>query len=656
MNDGRSTWRKSLPALLAAGCSLTGSLGRAEAPTTAPDTGAATKSVAVPTTNPATGPTTTPAAKAKFPTPGELIAKMKAAKEAASSKIQVAYIDLSANFSERPAAGLSLFGGGSTQTFRGLIERVQKARDDKDIRAVLFTMTNGIGLNLAQVQELRTEFDALRKADKRVFTYADTYDTRSYLLASAATDVCMLEAGEIFMPGIGIESMFYKGVLDKVGVKADYVQIGEYKGAEEPYTRTEPSVELKAEMEKLTAGLMSQVVDGISGGRNLSSDKVRHLMDDAMLNAQRCQREGLVDHLLDLDGLRDLLKDELGDDVELQANYAGPKQDDIDFSNPFVLLTKMAERPKETDLPKIAVVYAQGVITDGEGGGGGLPIPGLGGDEGGIASEPYRRALRMALRDDKVKAVVIRIDSPGGSAMASEVLWQSIRRLSAEKPVIISIGGMAASGGYYLSSAGDYIFADPAAIVGSIGVVGGKMVLGGLYEKVGLTTTSFTQGKNANIYSSTSEWTDQQRRMIRTWMKSTYDQFTDRILTTRKDKILDIDKVARGRIFTAAEARALGMVDELGGLDAAIAEAAEWAELEKGGYDLKTLPPAPTLQELLGGGGFSMVAPHMTSDAAAVLGMLPADVRQALSQSIQMGQLMQRRPVVLMMPYVISVK
>lgn len=605
-----------------------------------------------PTTKPATAPSTQPTtAKAKFPTPQEVIAKMKKAKEEQAAKTQVAVIDLGDYFAEKPS-GPSLFGGGASKSFRSLIDRLQDAKDDSSIRAVLLTMNQGVALNMAQIQEVRTEIDALRRAGKRIFTYGDVYDTKSFLLASAATDVCMMEAGEIFMPGIDLETMFYKGVLEKFGVKADYVQIGEFKGAEEPYTRTEPSPELKGEMEKLTKDLLAEVVDGISSSRSISGEKVRRLIDDAMISAERAKSEGLVDHLVDIDGLRELMQEELGDDeLVLQQDYGVEKGPQIDFENPFSVLGAMARQPKESDLPKVAVIYASGVITDGEGGGGGL----LGGEEG-VGSEPMRRAFRIAARDDKVKAIVVRIDSPGGSALASEAMYQSMRRLAEKKPVIVSIGGMAASGGYYLACAGDYIYADPAGIVGSIGVVGGKMVLGGLYEKVGLTTASFSEGKNADIYSSTIPWSDSQRRMIKNWMKTTYDQFTDRVMTTRKGKIADIDKVARGRIFTARTAKDLGMVDELGGLDAAINEAAKRAELEPGTYDLKTLPPPPTLQDLLAGGNLSMMAPKFSADGLAVLNMMPQDVRKALSQTIQMGQIMQKRPVVLMSPYVITVK
>lgn len=606
------------------------------------------------TTRASTSPSTTRVAAKKFPTPAELFKQMADAKAATAAKLQVAAIDLAGPFDERADAGFNPFSGGRSQSFRTLVERIRAARDDDKIRAVLFTLGEGTGLNLAQVQEIREELASLRKAQKRVFAYGDTFDTQSYLVASAATDVCMLQAGEIFIPGISIESMFFKGILDKVGVKADYVQIGEFKGAEEPYTRSEPSPELKGELERLAANMMSQIVDGVSRSRNLTGDKVRKLVDEAMLPAARAKQAGLVDHLVDADGLRELMKKELGDEVNLLADYGNADGPEIDFGNPFSILSAMAKRPEESDKPKVAVIYAQGVIVDGEGGGGGL----LGDGGPQVASEPMRRAFRMALRDDKVKAVVVRIDSPGGSAMASEIMWQAMRRVAAAKPVIVSVGNMAASGGYYLASAGDTIYADPAGIVGSIGVVGGKIALGGLYEKLGITVSTVSAGKNADIYNSTTEWTDDQRRMIRNAMTTTYEQFTDRIKSTRGAKIADVDKVARGRIFTAAEAKALGMVDTLGGLDAAIVDAANRAGLKEKEYDLKALPPPPTIQEILAGrssGGAAMLSP-VSAEAHAVLRMLPADVRSALAQSVQMGEIMQRRRVVLMTPYVLRVR
>lgn len=607
---------------------------------------------AQPTTQPTTQPSTQPVAK-KFPTPAELARQMIEKKETKAKQIQVAFFDLTHSFREKPA-DFSLFGGES-QTMRELIERFDRARDDERVKAALLYVGSGTGLNLAQAQEVRDALTDLRRAGKRTFVYADSYDTTSYMLASAATNICLLEGGEVFVPGIGFETMFYKGTLDKIGVVADYVQIGEYKGAEEPFTRAGPSEELKGEMEKLVESYYRQVVEGISLHRSIAADRVRRVIDQAILSGPQAKEAGWVDHLVDSDGLRALMKEELGDDVNILHNYGAAERPEVDMSNPLAIFQLLNRKPVVSDKPKIAVVYAEGTIVDGHGGEG--MLGGL-----SIGSEDIRRAMRLAQRDPKVKAVVIRIDSPGGSALASEAMWQSVRRVSAEKPVIISIGGMAASGGYYLASAGDHIVADPSAIVGSIGVVGGKFVMTDLYEKLGISTVEYKRGLNAGLFSSNEKFDDRQKRMVRTWMKNTYDQFTDRIKTTRGKKIKNIDEIARGRIFLASDAQALGMVDQMGGLTAAINVAAERVKLGKGEYDVTVLPAPMTFADMVSGGGGAEAslpfqpAIRINVKADGLANLLPPNVRTALGQQLQLMQILENRPVAVMAPFVITTK
>jgi protease-4 len=608
----------------------------------------------VPTTKPATQPTTKsvkPAAKT-FPTAAEMAKKILAKRDAEASKSQVAYFDLTTAVREKPA-DFSLFGEES-QTLRELIARIDAAKDDPKVNAVLIYLGSGTGLKMAQVQEVRESLTALRRAGKKTFAYADSYDATGFMLASACTNVCLLEGGEIFIPGIGFETMFYKGSLDKLGVQADYVQIGEYKGAEEPFTRSGPSEELKSEMNKLVDSYYKQIVDTISLNRNLSNEKVKRVVDNAILSGRQAKDAGWVDHLVDADGMRDLMKAELNNDVNVLHHYGIPERQPLDLSNPFAIFQLMMQKEPVSDLPKIAVVYAEGAIMDGQGGEGML---------GGmsVGSEDIRTAMRLASRDEKVKAIVIRIDSPGGSALASEAMWQSVRRVAKDKPVIVSIGSMAASGGYYLASAGEYIVADPSAIVGSIGVVGGKFVMNDLYEKLGITTQTFQRGQNAGLFSSTERFDDRQKRMVRTWMKNTYDQFTDRIKETRGKKIKDIDEVARGRIFLAEEAKGLGMVDELGGLTVAINHAAKRAKLEKGEYDVTVLPKPTTIADILNGtagadASMPAFAPRMKIEIKpdALLRVLPANVRDSLGQQLQLMEILEARPVAVMAPFIVK--
>ena len=598
------------------------------------------------------------AAEPEFPTPAELIKRLQKAKAEKASLSKVVHFDLASAVVEKPA-DFSLFGDSTWMTLRSVIQRMEMARDDKDVRAVLLTLGEP-SLNFAQAQELRDALAELRKAGKKTFVYSDSYDTVTYTLATGATNVCLMEGGEIMIPGVGMETMFYKGLLDKLGVQADYVQIGEFKGAEEPYTRTTASEPLKGELTKLAEAMYQQIVDGISQNRNLSPDVARQLIDDTMITARVAKERGFVDHLVDYHDLKELITQEMGNGLDIVSNFGQPQREQLDFSNPLALFSAMSKKTQDQgSKPVIALIYAEGTIVDGDGG------ESILGGSGGVGSATIRRALRRASADDNVKAIVIRIDSPGGSAQASEVMWQAARAVAEKKPVIISIGSMAASGGYYLASAGDYIYADPSAIVGSIGVVGGKFVLKGIYDKLGLTTESFTKGRNADLFSSSKPFDERQRRLVTNWMKNTYEQFTSRVMSTRSGKIRDIDQVARGRIFLARQAKDLGMVDEIGGVQSAISHAANKAGLQSGQYDVKLLPQPRTLAELLlgvaGAEASSPVQPKVSIDVqlgelSVVLKSLDPTTRKALSQQLQMIQILQHRPVALVAPFVVTVR
>ncbi|MGH7214450.1 MAG: signal peptide peptidase SppA, partial [Tepidisphaeraceae bacterium] len=469
-------------------------------------------------------------------------------------------------------------------------------------------------------------------------------------------DVCMLDGGQIMIPGVGIEATFAKGLLDKVGVKADYVQIGEYKGADEQFTRTEPTPELRGELNKLMDALYAQIVDGIARHRKLPADSVKQLIDEALVSARTAKARGLVDHLVDQDGLRDLLTETLGDKIDLLHHYGQDQREAVDLSSPFGFFALFAKKPEETSRPAVALIYAAGTIIDGQGG------EGMFGD-GFVGSDTMRQALRSATRDENIKAIVIRIDSPGGSAVASEAMWQAARRAAAKKPLVISIGGMAASGGYYLASAGDMVFADSTAIVGSIGVVGGKFVLKDLYDKLGLTSEAFLRGRNADLFSSNQPFNERQRKLITGWMRETYDQFTERVMTTRQGKIQDIDQVARGRIFLARDAKQLGMVDEIGGMQQAIAHAARKVDLESGEFDVKVLPAPKTLADLFTGRGDQdefearlPIRPRVKIGEESILRLLSPGARRALMQQVHFLQLLQERPVILASPFTIHVR
>ena len=602
------------------------------------------------TTQPSTQPIALASATTKPATPSihELAAKIKQIDHDKRTQPKVAVFDLSRPIAEKPA-GFSLFADPDAMTLRSLVDRLHHAAADKTVRAVLITLADP-GINLSQAQEVRDALVELRRAGKQTFVYADAYDTDTYSLATGATNICIMPGGEMMLPGVGLETTFIKGLLDKLGVQADYVQIGEYKGADEEFTRTTPSPELRGELNKLTDSLYAQVIDGISLNRNLSREAVKATIDESILTAEAAKDRGFVDHLVDEDGLRDLVKQEIGEKVQWVHDYDAPTRDDVDLSSPFALFSLMMKKPVESDKPAVALVFADGVIVDGD--------SGTSLTEGStIGSDEIRKAMRIAGRDENIKAVVVRINSPGGSALASEAMWQAVRRVAKDKPVVISVGSMAASGGYYLASAGDKIYADPAAIIGSIGVVGGKFVTKDLYDKLGLTTESFDRGRNADLFSSNTPFSDRQRRMVTNWMRQTYDQFTQRVMTTRKDKIKDIDQVARGRIFVAGQAKDLGMIDEIGGLDKALAYGADQADLKPQEYDVRVIPAPKTLADFINGSAedaATPVQPHVELSAMSLLKALPAGLAKSTIEQLQMLQLLEKRPVLCAMPVAIQ--
>lgn len=588
-----------------------------------------------------------------FPTPAELMEQLRNRQKQIDAMPKVAMIDLMGPVREKPA-DFAFFAQAAT-TFHDLIVRVRRAVDDKTVRALLIKMTD-VHLTLTQANELRDELAAARKAGKKVFVYADSYDTISYTVAAAATNVCILDGGAIFMPGVAVQAMFLKGTLDKLGIHADFVQIGEYKGADEQLTRSTASDEMKGELNRLVDAYYTSLVDGISLHRGIAASAVRQAIDEAIISSSAALQRKLVDHVVDVDGLRDLLKAELGGESNIVHAYGLPEQQEIDLANPFSILMTMMRKPAVSDKPAVAIVYVEGTIIDGHGG------ESLFGGGGMVGSEDIREAMRLARRDANVKAIVVRIDSPGGSAVASEAMYQAIRRAAAEKPVIVSIGSVAASGGYYVACASDHIIAERSAIVGSIGVVGGKLVLKGLYDWAGVTTETFARGQNAELFSDTQAFSDRQRRMLTTWMKNTYDQFTERVMATRKGKIADIDKVARGRIFLASEARTSGMVDEFGGIQKAIDTAVARAGMKPGEYEVRPLPAPKTLADLFSGGGTQGALPVKPMSAslppqlAPMLMALPEAELRSLAHQAALVRMLQKQPVLLVAPYTITVK
>lgn len=502
---------------------------------------------------------------------------------AADEKVaKVAHIKLGGEMGEEPVPMDGLFGIGA-ENFRTKLDRIKKAKDDKAVSALYLEM-DGVAIGWGKVDELRKAITDFRAAGKKAYAYLESADSKDYLVALACDEVCLPESGWVILTGLKAEVTFYKDLLDKAGLKADVLKMGAYKGAVEPFTRTSLSKENKEQLEGVLDDYYNNsYVDVIVRSRpnkKWTADVVKKMIDDAPYAAKTAHKLGLIDRVAYPDDFKDFIQKDLdAEKVTVLKDYGQKKAEDIDFSNPFKLMAALFAAPKtySSTKPKIAIVYVVGPITSGKGG-----ESLFGGSVAG--STTLVEAIRKAENDKTVKAIVLRVDSPGGSALASDLIWAELKKC--KKPVIASMGDVAASGGYYVCMSAQKIYAEPGTLTGSIGVFGMKLVMGGLENKVGLTTETITRGANANIFSSTTEFSASERKAMGTLIEDAYDQFLTKALEGRKKAGKEmtraqLESLAGGHIWTGRQAKANGLIDELGTLDAAI-EAAKDASGNKG--------------------------------------------------------------------------
>ncbi|HTK78793.1 MAG TPA: signal peptide peptidase SppA, partial [Gemmataceae bacterium] len=399
---------------------------------------------------------------------------------------------------------------------------------------------------------------------------------------------------------------YLRGLLDKIGVQPDYLTCGAYKSAAELFTRTGPSQPANEMMNWLLDGLYQDKVDLIARGRKLPPDKVRELIDRGLFNAESAKAAGLIDAVEQRQDFEKFLRDKygaVGSGVTFARKYGQKKSPQLDLTSPFGLMKFMGEmmgagakKPK-SDKPAVAVVYVNGPIVLGRGEG--VNPLAMGGPV--AASTPIRKALDEALRDDSIKAVVLRVDSPGGSAVASEIILDATKRIKAKKPFTVSMGDTAGSGGYYVSLGADTIFADESTITASIGVVAGKFVTDGMWGKVGITFKAYDRGKSAGLLAGDRPFNPEERERVQSWMNTVYDTFKAHVTDSRGNRLKKpLDDLAGGRVFTGRQALELGLIDRIGTLHDAIDHAAAEAKLKAGEYEVRTVPePKNPLQAVM---------------------------------------------------------
>ena len=449
-----------------------------------------------------------------------------------------------------------------------LLEGLKRASTDDRVRA-LVVKVGGSRIGLAKIQELREAVLGFRQSGKLAVAWAETFGefvrgNLPYYLATGFDRIYLQASGTLGLTGVAVEQLFLHGALEKLGIDFQSAKRYEYKSAADPLTETGFTGPAREAVGRLTESVTEQLAAGIAEGRNKTAEQVRALLAQGPFLAQQALDEGLIDGLGYRDEVYDQLRKEVGPDGTLlylqRYQRAHPLAD---------LSRRLQRNPRERF---VAMVYAQGAIRHGRSGRG----PG----GGGMGSDTMAAALRAAGADERARAVVLRVNSPGGSATASDVIWREVVRIrAAGKPVVVSMGDVAASGGYLISAPADVIVAQPGTITGSIGVILGKPVLREMFGRAGVSTDTVADGTNATMFSSSRPFSDSEWDRINVWLDAVYADFTDKVASGRRMTHDRVHELARGRVWTGADAVANGLADETGGIYDAIAIARKRAGL-----------------------------------------------------------------------------
>ncbi len=533
---------------------------------------------------------------------------------------------------------LRKFFGGPDQSLTGLVTQFQKAKVDKRISAILLDVDLS-SIGWAKAEEIRDAIADFRTSGKPVYAYMEVGVNKEYFIASACDKVYLAPPGELFTIGLSADVMFFRGALDKLGVYPEIYQIGKYKSAGDIFTRKEMSEAHREATNALIQGIYDDFVQGIAKGRNKSPADVLAIIDEAPYTAAKAKEVGLIDGAMYRDEVEKELKTKLGYKETDELPIArGSEYRDVD---PESLGLNKGE--------KIAVIYGTGDI------GSGRSENSPSGDQS-IGSDTLAKALTDAANDKTIKAIVLRVDSPGGSGLASDIIWHAVEAAKAKKPVVVSMSDVAASGGYYISCGANKIIAQPSTITGSIGVVAGKPVVKGLYDWLGLSNEYVLRGKNAGLFRETEKFSDSERQKFQEWINTTYyDQFVPKVAKGRNKNAEYVDSVGQGRVWTGTQAKERGLVDDFGGLDKAIAAAKELAKIpaDKGVQRVILPYPRTLLQELFSGG--SDDPNTQTKEQRAFIASLPEDARRAFRYMAILDR-MKEGDSMLLMPFDIRIK
>lgn len=496
--------------------------------------------------------------------------------ETVVKKNSVMMLDLNGTLVERNQESLegmlSKLTGDASSTYGldDVLASIKKAKGNEDIKGIYIKATS-LGTSYASLQAVRNALADFKTSGKFIVAYSDNYSQGLYYLSSVADKVLLNPKGMIEWRGIASAPIFYKDLLQKLGIEMQVFKVGTYKSAVEPFIATEMSPANREQVTAYIGSIWGQVVKGVSGSRKITPDSLNAYADRMLMfyPAEMSVKCGLADTLVYQNDVRDYLKTLVK--IDEDDNLRVLNLDDM------INVKKNVPKDKSGDI--VAVYYASGEITD---------QPASGASEEGIVGSEVIRDLRKLKDDEDVKAVVLRVNSPGGSAFASEQIWHAVKELKAKKPVIVSMGGYAASGGYYISCIADSIVAEPTTLTGSIGIFGMIPNVKGLTDKVGLTFDVVKTNKFADFGNIMRPFNDDEKVLLQMMITQGYDTFVSRCAEGRHMTKEAIEKIAEGRVWTGETAKKLGLVDELGGIDKALDFAVKKADLK--GYTVVAYP------------------------------------------------------------------
>jgi protease-4 len=433
---------------------------------------------------------------------------------------------------------------------------IRKAKYDRSVAGIIIQPFN-LQLGYAKIEELRDALRDFRESGKKLIGFLEYATTRDYYLTSACDHIFMVPNGTLALLGLSAEATFLKDALGKLGVEADFINIGKYKTAPDQYTKSRMSSPHRKMVNQLLDDIYQQLVSEMAKSHPDSTIRFSDLIDQGPLSATRSYNLHLVDSLLYWDQLEDLLEYTHRSVSKIRFDhYLASKRTSLLFSSK----------------SRIALLFAYGTIYSGSSGY--SPLYG-----NILGSETLIKDIRRAARDNSVKAIVLRIDSPGGSGLASDLVWREIRNAQTRKPFVVSMSDVAASGGYYIAMAADKIVAHPTTITGSIGVFSGKFNLKGFYDKIGVKKEEIDRGKNAGLFSDYRNFTWRERKILQDNLQEFYDNFTEKVSLHRDIPLEEIDRVAEGQVWSGYRATQIGLVDTLGSLVTAVKIAQELAHI-----------------------------------------------------------------------------